>query len=110
MMSYPCGRSCAGNRSGWSESHPVTWRADMDESIQVSSTSSSPLKAEEQHSQDSGGDFCVGSRGSHSSFATFVFPHSAQYQAGIGVANILCLEMHQSHSIVPVQFSRRTFI
>src|SRR3989304_4099916 len=110
MMSYPWGRSCAGKSTGWSESHPETCRAEMDESIQVSSTSSSPLKSVEPHSHASGGDFCVGSRGSHSSFATFVFPHSLQYHAGIGVANILCLEMHQSHSIVPVQFSSRTFI
>src|SRR5659263_359414 len=110
MISYPCGRSCAGKSSGWSLSHPDTGRAEIDESIHVSRTSASPLNSFAPHSQASGGCVRVGSSGSHSSFATFVFPHPEQYHAGIGVANILCLEMHQSHSIVPVQFSSRTFI
>src|SRR5660398_60937 len=84
--------------------------AEIDESIHVSRTSASPLNSFAPHSQASGGCVRVGSSGSHSSFATFVFPHPEQYHAGIGVANILCLEMHQSHSIVPVPFSSRTFI
>jgi len=34
-------------------------------------------------------------------------PHSLQNQTGIGVAKIRCREMHQSHSICPIQFSMR---
>ena len=46
MISWPCGRICAGKIFGFPvPSQPVTLRTEMDESIHVSSTSSSPLNS-----------------------------------------------------------------
>ena len=45
-----------------------------------------------------------GSTGSSSSPATFTALHCLQYQTGIAVLKIRCLDMHQSHSIDSTQF------
>ena len=52
----------------------------------------------------------VGSIGNWSSSGKITLPQSLQYQTGIGVANNLCLEIHQSHSIESAQFNRRLSI
>src|SRR5664280_446411 len=110
MISCPCGRICAGRRSSCSLSQPVTCNAVIEESIQVSRTSVSGSNSVEPQIQAFFGAASFGSIGSQLSSEIMTSPHCLQYQIGIGVAKILCLEMHQSHSIVPVQFWSLTFI
>ncbi len=108
MISWPWGRSCAGKSGGLPgfPSHPVTWSTDIDESIQVSSTSFSPVNADPPHrGQGLFGLSTVGSIGRSSSEGRIISPQASQNQTGIGVANILCRDMHQSHSIDSAQFS-----
>ena len=89
---------------------PATASAEMELSIQVSRTSFSGMKSSLPHLHLVGGRVWLGSRGSHSSFATKTSPQERQYQTGMGVANILCREMHQSHSTESAQFLSRTCI
>src|SRR5512136_597453 len=90
--------------------HPATARAEMELSIQVSKTSCSGMKSSQPHLHFAGGRVWLGSSGSHSSSAAKISPQLRQYQTGMGVAKILCREMHQSHSTESAQLSRRTFI
>ena len=110
MISWPCGRICAGKIFGMPDpSQPVTLRTDMDESIQVSSTSSSPKNSFPPHfGQGCFGWVSVGSQGRSFSSGRTISPHFAQNQTGIGVAKIRCREIHQSHSIWSIQFSIRS--
>ncbi|OQB38017.1 MAG: hypothetical protein BWY05_00584 [Euryarchaeota archaeon ADurb.Bin165] len=110
MMSCPCGLICAGKSGGTLSfpSQPVTCITDMDESIHVSRTSVSGTNSELPHfGQECFGTSTVGSIGSSSSSGRITSPQSLHNQTGIGVAKILCLEMHQSHSICVIQFSIR---
>src|SRR5208337_5282781 len=87
-------------------SQPVTFRTEMEESIQVSSTSTSPSNEVPPHFlQGCFGFASVGSIGRSFSSGTAISPHFLQNQTGIGVAKIRCREMHQSHSICSTQFS-----
>ncbi len=106
-MSWPCGRIWAGKIFGIPlPSHPVTLSTEMDESIHVSSTSSSPANSVLPHVLQGWSGFAsVGSTGRSFSSGTAICPHFLQNQTGIGVAKIRCREMHQSHSIWDVQFS-----
>src|SRR5665647_2897789 len=106
-MSCPWGRIWAGKNGGVPlPSHPVTLRTDMEESIQVSRTSTSPVNSLLPHFlQGCFGDSRVGSTGRSFSSGSTKSPHFLQNQTGIGVAKILCREIHQSHSICSTQFS-----
>ena len=88
----------------------ATDNGEIELSIQVSRTSSSPMNSVHPHSQGSKGLSTVGSIGSWSSLGRMTFPQSLQYHTGIGVANNLCLEIHQSHSMESAQFIKRLFI
>src|SRR5437763_6725492 len=72
----------------------------MDESIHVSSTSVSPRSSRLPHLGhfSSGGLSLRGSTGRLFSSGMIVDSHFVQYQTGIGVAKILCLEINQSQS------------
>src|SRR5208337_5203124 len=109
MISWPCGRICAGKIFGLPvPSQPVTLRTEMDESIHVSSTSTSPVNSWPPHvGQGCFGCVREGSQGRSFSSGTTIPPHFLQNQTGIGVAKIRCREMHQSHSIWSIQFSIR---
>ena len=107
-MSCPCGRSWVGIRRSVLSGQPATARADMELSIQVSRTSCSGMNSELPHLHFFLGWVRLGSRGSQLSSATSASWQFLQYQAGMGVAKILCLDMHQSHSMESAQFSRRT--
>ncbi len=107
-MSWPCGLSWVGMRRSFLFGQPATARAEMELSIQVSRTSCSGMKSSEPHLHFTGGRIWLGSNGSHFSSATRTSWQSRQYQTGIGVANILCREMHQSHSMESAQLSSRT--
>src|SRR5713226_8459725 len=102
-MSSPFGCKLAGkscpNKSVL-PGHPAWIAAVMDESIQVSSTSFSPRNSRLPHlgQVSSGGLSFLGSTGSFPSSGIIVVSHFAQYHTGIGVANILCREITQSHS------------
>src|SRR5690606_19637399 len=71
---------------------------------------SSPSNSVDPHSQTISGFSLVGSTGSMSSLAAWTLPHRVQYHTGIGVAKILCLEMHQSQSMEPVQLRSLVFM
>ena len=83
---------------------------EIDESIHVSNTSSSPMNSSHPHSHTCFGLSTVGSIGRSSASGRITFPQSLQYHTGIGVANILCLEIHQSHSMESAQFTIRDFM
>src|SRR6266705_1218789 len=72
----------------------------MDESIHVSSTSVSPLTSRLPHLEhfSCGGLSLRGSTGRLFSSGKTVASQFVQYQTGIGVAKILCLEITQSQS------------
>src|SRR6266496_1281185 len=72
----------------------------MDESIHVSSTSVSPRSSRLPHLGhfSSGGLSLRGSTGRLFSSGMIVDSHLVQYQTGMGVAKILCLEITQSQS------------
>ena len=108
-MSWPCGRIWAGKKGGLPlPSQPVTFRTEMEESIQVSSTSTSPEKEVLPHFWHGCFGFTsVGSTGRSFSSGVTISPHFVQNQTGIGVAKIRCREIHQSHSICSTQFSIR---
>ena len=111
MISCPCGRMLDGKISsqpGFGQS--ATDNGEMELSIQVSNTSSSGINSLQPHSQGSSGLSTVGSIGNCSSFGKITFPQSLQYHTGIGVANNLCLEIHQSHSMESAQFNKRLSI
>src|SRR5512136_1817580 len=95
-------------RRSFLSGQPATARAEMELSIQVSRTSCSAMKSVLPHWHFSGGEVRLGSRGSHSSLAIIGSWQWRQYQTGMGVAKILCREMHQSHSIESAQFLSRT--
>ena len=83
---------------------------EIDESIQVSNTSSSGINSSQPHSHACLGLSWVGSIGKSSTSGRITFPQSLQYHTGIGVANILCLEIHQSHSMESAQLTIRDFM
>ncbi len=110
MMSWPCGRICAGKYGGLAAepSQPVTFMTEIDESIQVSRTSVSPSNSvEPQRGHGPNGLSTVGSMGRSASSGRSISPQAVQNQTGIGVAKIRWREMHQSHSIFPTQSSIR---
>ena len=99
-MSWPLGCTEAGNRFLQSSlsGHPA-WMAQVRlESNHVSRTSVSPTHSVPPHSQVSWMGVTLGSTGRFSGFASWIFPHPLQYQAGMGVANTLCLLRTQSQS------------
>ncbi|VVB67302.1 Uncharacterised protein [uncultured archaeon] len=106
-MSCPCERSCVGILAPALSGQPATARAEIELSIQVSRTSCSGIKSSLPHWHFTGGLVWLGSKGSHSSLATSTARQRRQYQTGMGVAKILCREMHQSHSTESAQFLRR---
>ena len=111
MISCPCGRMLDGKISsqpGFGQS--ATDNGEMELSIQVSNTSSSPMNSVHPHSHACLGLSTVGSIGNWSSSGNMTLPHSLQYHTGIGVANNLCLEIHQSHSMESAQFNKRLSI
>src|SRR5206468_4383714 len=81
----------------------------MDESIHVSSTSVSPRSSRLPHLEhfSSGGLSLRGSTGKLSASGMMVDSHFVQYQTGIGVAKILCLEITQSQSRDSAQSTSR---
>src|SRR5712692_2615784 len=91
--------------------HPAWMAAVIDESIQVSSTSFSPRNSRLPHlgHGSSGGLSFLGSTGRFSSSGKIIASHLAQYHTGMGVANILCLEITQSQSRDSAQSTSRCF-
>src|SRR5512136_3039766 len=101
-MSRPLGCRSAGKSLSKEmlSGHPAWTAHVIEESIQVSMTSFSPSNSVEPHfgHLQSLGFSDLGSTGSQSRLATRVSPHFLQIHAGIGVPNILCLEITQSQS------------
>ena len=83
---------------------------EIEESIHVSNTSTSGTNSSHPHSHACFGLSTVGSIGKSSTSGKITFPQSLQYHTGIGVANILCLEIHQSHSMESAQLTIRDFM
>ncbi len=111
-MSYPLGWRSAGNsleNNSISSGQPAWTAHVIEESIQVSITSVSPLNLLPPHFGHLSifGGSVLGSIGSQSSSATIVWPQFSQYQTGMGVANILCLDITQSQSNDLTQSIRR---
>src|SRR5215831_11144608 len=81
----------------------------MDESIQVSSTSDSPLKSFEPHFGQwvNDGPWVLGSTGNSLSLGVITWLHFVQCQSGMGVAKTRCLEITQSQSRESAQSNRR---
>ncbi len=86
--------------------HPAWTAQVIEESIQVSITSLSPLNSFEPH----WGHLLIrgfsnrGSTGIQLSSASIILSHFLQYQIGIGVAKIRCLDITQSQSRDVAQF------
>src|SRR5665647_268499 len=114
MMSVPDGCMLAGYKCFQSAlSGQPAWTAQViEESIQVSKTSVSPINSVPPHL----GHFSIrgfsilGSIGTQLSCAMITSPQLLQYQTGIGVANSLWRLTTQSQSKARVQSIKRFFM